>query len=100
GRVIYTREEDNLRLFTRIPRGSTLWKERYKRRTSSERFNKRLKKDYLLEKRGKIRSSRAWNFRVFADAMCLHIDAMVKHLKLDVKALILQWESEVKHVAA
>lgn len=100
GRVIYTREEDNLRFFTRIPRDSALWKERYKRRTASERFNKRLKEDYRLEKRGKIRSSRAWNFRVFVDAMCLHMDAMVKHLKLDIKGLILQWESEVKQIAA
>lgn len=28
------------------------------------------------EKRGKIRSFRAWSFRVFVEAMCLHIDAM------------------------
>ena len=86
---------DNLRFFTRIPRGTELWRARYKRRTAAERFNKRLKEDYLLEKRGKIRSSRAWSFRVFADAMCLHIDAMVKHLNLDMRSLILQWQSKV-----
>jgi hypothetical protein len=95
GRVVYTRELDNLRYFTRIPRGSDLWSVRYKRRTAAERFIKRLKEDYLLEKRGKIRSSRAWSFRVFADAMCLHIDAMLKHLNLDIRSLILRWESEV-----
>jgi hypothetical protein len=95
GRVVYTQESDNLRFFTRIPRGSVLWRARYKRRTAAERFNKRLKEDYLLEKRGKIRSSRAWSFRVFADAMCLHIDAMLKHFKVDLRPLILQWAGEV-----
>lgn len=95
GRVFYTRERDNLRYFTRIPRGSALWKARYKRRTAAERFIKRLKEDYLLEKRGSLRSSRAWSFRVFADAMCLHIDAMVKYLSLDMSSLILLWKSQV-----
>jgi hypothetical protein len=27
--------------------------------------------------------------------MCLHIDAMVKHLNLDMHSLILKWEGEV-----
>lgn len=100
GRVFYTYEQDNLRYFTRIPRGTDLWKSRYKRRTTAERLNKRLKEDYLLERRGKIRSSRAWNLRVFFSAMCLHIDAWIKYESIDFRQQILQWELEVKKTAA
>lgn len=100
GRVFYTREQDNLRFFTRIPRGSTLFKARYRRRTSSERGFKRLKEDYLLERKTKTRTSNNWYFRAFSTAMCLHIDAWVKYLKIDLRDLILAWQSEVDPTAA
>ena len=100
GRVFYTREQDNLRYFTRVPRGSHLFKERFARRTTVERFFKRLKEDYLLERKSKTRSSRNWYFRVFADAMCVHVDAWVKHFKVEMRPLILQWEVEVNSRAA
>lgn len=100
GRVIYTREQDNLRFFTRIPRGSALFKEHYRRRTSSERCFKRLKEDYLLERKTKTRTSANWYFRAFSTAMCLHIDAWVKHLKLDMRDLILAWQAEIDSTAA
>ncbi len=58
-RVFYTYEKDNLRFFTRIPRNSQQWKSLYKRRTTVERYFKRLKEDYHLETKGRIRSSRA-----------------------------------------
>ena len=100
GRVFYTREQDNLRFFTRIPRGSTLFKARYRRRTSSERGFKRLKEDYLLERKTKTRTSNNWYFRAFSTAMCLHIDAWVKYLKIDLRDLILAWQSEVAPTVA
>lgn len=92
GRVFYTYEKDNLRFFTRIPRGSTLWKQRYKRRTAAERFNKRLKVDYAVNTVASPRSSRDWAFRVFSSAMCIHIDAWVAQAKLDARRLLLCWQ--------
>lgn len=100
GRVFYTRQQDNLRYFTRIPRGTHQWYEHYKHRTTVERYFKRLKEDYLLERKSKIRSSMAWYFRVFIDSMCLHIDAWVAHQHLDIRPLILQWDSNVNSQAA
>ena len=100
GRVFYTREQDNLRLFTRIPRNTPQWKARYKRRTTAERCFKRLKEDYSLETRGKIRSSRAWYVRTFLASMCLHVDAWVKHQQIDMRPLIRQWFDNSKAQAA
>ena len=100
GRVFYTKESDNLRLFTRIPRGTRLFKVRYKRRTTVERFFKRIKEDYLLERKTKTRSSRNWYFRAFTTAMCTHVDAWIKHFHIDMTPLILQWEAEVIAKAA
>jgi len=99
GRVFYTREKDNLRFFTRIPRGSNLFKLRFRRRTTVERFFKRIKEDYLFERKTKTRSSRNWYFRAFTTAMCTHIDAWIKHFKIDMTPLILQWESELITIA-
>jgi hypothetical protein len=100
GRVFYTREQDNLRYFTRIPRGTPQWGEHYKRRTTVERYFKRLKEDYLLERKSKIRSSMAWYFRAFIDSMCLHIDAWVAHQNLDMRPMILQWDRSIVSKAA
>jgi hypothetical protein len=50
------------------------WKLEYNARTSSERNNKRGKKDYKLED-GNHRSSREWYCRLFCIMMCQHLDA-------------------------
>lgn len=100
GRVVYTYEKDNLRLFTRIPRGSVLWRVRYKRRTAAERFNKRLKIDYSVDSIAPARNSRDWTFRVFTTAMCLHIDAWVAQAKVDARKLLLSWQYDLDAVAA
>ncbi len=100
GRVFYTYEQDNLRFFTRIPRNSEQWRDAYKRRTTVERYFKRLKEDYHLESRGKIRSSRAWFIRTFLASMCLHVDAWVRHQELDMTNLITQWANNSKSLAA
>jgi len=89
-----------IRFFTRILRGTDFFKLRFNRRTTVERFFKRLREDYLLETKTKTRSSRNWYFRTFASSMCLHIDAWLKHLKIDMRPLILQWAAELNPTAA
>jgi hypothetical protein len=58
GRTVYVSPNQDLRFFTRIPRGSQEWKSLMRARTASERVNKRILNDYGLEKhqaRGKKR---------------------------------------------
>ncbi|MDI6704626.1 MAG: transposase, partial [bacterium] len=74
GRTIYTHPHWDYRVFTRIPRSSKLWKEKMKRRSSSERCNKRMKVDYELEN-AKVRSTKQWFVRTALIAMCQHMDA-------------------------
>lgn len=74
GRTYHTFKKDNLRLFTKTPRGSEKWTLTYKRRTSVERSNKREKIDYSLES-GRHRSTKMWYIRVYGIMMCQHIDA-------------------------
>jgi len=49
GRVVYTKPALDLRLFSRIPRGSDLWKSKMEERTAYERINSRIMLDYELE---------------------------------------------------
>lgn len=74
GRVVYTRIDDDPRIFTIPARGSKEWKEEYKKRTSVERSNKREKEDYKLED-GKHRSTKMWYCRLYAIMMLQHLDA-------------------------
>ena len=74
GRVVHVATKDNPRLFTIPPRESVEWKEEYKKRTSSERCNKREKEDYHLES-GKHRSTKMWYCRLYCIMMCQHLDA-------------------------
>lgn len=74
GRVVHVATKDNPRIFTIPPRESKEWKEEYKKRTSSERCNKRIKEDFLLED-GSHRSSKMWYCRLYCILMCLHLDA-------------------------
>ena len=74
GRVIHVAMNDNPRLFNNPPRSSNEWKEEYKKRTSSERCNKREKIDFKLED-GRHRSTKMWYCRLFAIMMCQHLDA-------------------------
>ena len=99
GRVVYTYEKDNLRFFTRTPRGSALWKEKFKARTASERSFKRKKIDYCLEAT-RARSTRMWFFRCIVLAMCQHVDAWVAHEKTDFRVVIQEWIKEGEVTAA
>lgn len=74
GRVVYTRIDDDPRIFTIPARESKQWKEEYKARTSVERSNKREKEDYKLED-GKHRSSKMWYCRLYCTMMLQHLDA-------------------------
>ncbi|MDD2234741.1 MAG: hypothetical protein PHV03_07515 [Desulfitobacteriaceae bacterium] len=65
------------------------WKLIYKRRTSSERTNKRQKIDYKL-KSGRHRSTKMWYIRIYGIMMCQHIDAWYSHQKEELL--------ELKHV--
>ena len=94
GRVFYTYEADNIRVFSRVPRQSPAWKAVYKGRTGVERTIKRAKCDYHLEQK-KRRSTRDWFLEGLLTASCLHMDAWIQHVSLDVEALFLQWAGDL-----
>jgi hypothetical protein len=95
GRTFYTYQQDNLRLFTKTPRHSQLWKTIYKRKTASERSNKRKKIDYQLE-HDRVRSDYQWMIRYALAAMCQHIDAWYDIAKEQFTKLGLSWEKQNK----
>ncbi|MBU0531858.1 hypothetical protein KKB18_05935 [bacterium] len=92
GRVIYTKPSWDFRLFTRIPRGSPLWKTILAKRTSSERSFKRKKIDYKLEN-ARVRSRSYWFIRSMLTAMCQHVDAWYSEFDsvIQIKKLIYSW---------
>jgi len=76
GRTVYTKPDWDLRLFTRIPRGSFNWKSTFKQRTAAERVNNRILTHYNLKNthsRGKKRIS----FFATLNAVNLHLDAWI-----------------------
>lgn len=74
GCSVYLFHKDNPRYFNIPARTSSLWKQNYNKRTSSERCNKRIKIDFKLED-GKYRSSKMWYFRLYCIMMCQHLNA-------------------------
>jgi hypothetical protein len=78
GRTIYTYPQTNYRLFTRLPRGSLLWKLHADRRSCAERSVKRKKLDCGLD-HTRIAGRERWFFRVILAAMCQHLDAWSTH---------------------
>jgi len=79
GRVIYTKPDWDLRLFTKIPRGSDAWKELMKTRTSIERINDRILIDYGIED-AKTRGKKRISFAVTIAAVNIHLDIQLKLL--------------------
>jgi len=79
GRVIYTKPDWDLRLLTRIPRGSVQWKSVMKERTAAERVNDRILKDYGIEN-GSSRGKKRISFMTTLAAVNIHLDAQVKLL--------------------
>jgi hypothetical protein len=87
GRTIYLKPEDDLRLFTPVPRHSNVWRSKFKTRTSVERSHKRILVDYDIEA-GKCRSSRQRFARAVFAAINVHLDAWIKHLNFNIIELI------------
>lgn len=82
GRVIYTKPDWDIRLFTPVPRGTSEWKEIYKIRTCSERINNRILNDYGLHDMG-IHSKKRYSFFTMMIGINIHLDARVKKAHLD-----------------
>ena len=80
GRTVYTKPEWDLRIFCRIPRGTTLWKELMNERTAAERVNDRILNDFNVG-RSTRRGKRRIAFFTLLAAVNIHLDAQVKVLK-------------------
>lgn len=90
GKTVYTKCSDDLRLFTRTPRKTALWKHKYKRRSGSERSFKRKLYDYNIE-HTRVRGRKNLAARYFFAAFCQHLDAWFAHSSLDLFALLDSW---------
>ncbi|SDG56134.1 Transposase DDE domain-containing protein [Desulfosporosinus hippei DSM 8344] len=80
GRVIYTKPNWDLRLFTPTPRDSKAWKGIYTRRTTVERTFKRILVDHKIEN-ARCRSKKRWFWQATLAAVNQHLDAQVAILK-------------------
>jgi hypothetical protein len=80
GRVVYTKPKWDLRLFTRIPRGSDAFKKKMKERTAAERVNNRILHHYGLED-SKTRGKKRISFFATVAAFNIHLDAQLSKLK-------------------
>ena len=82
GRVIYTKPSWDLRLFTKIPRGSQKWKLKMKERTAAERVNNRILNNYGIEN-SKTRGKKRISFFTTIAGFNIHLDAQLAKLKAD-----------------
>jgi len=80
GRVVYTKPEWDLRLFTNIPRGSDGFKAKMKERTAAERVNNRILNHYGLEN-SKMRGKKRISFLATIAGFNVHLDAQLAKLK-------------------
>ena len=80
GRVAYTKPEWDLRLFTRIPRGSDGFKSVMNQRTAAERVNNRILHHYGLEN-SKVRGKKRISFFAAIAGFNIHLDAQISVLK-------------------
>jgi len=91
GFTCYTKPEWDQRIFTKIARGSDLWKQLYKKRSASERVNKRYN-DFALDIT-RVRDNCYWYHLAHLTAINIHLDAWVKQeireTGLDKKGLLL-----------
>jgi hypothetical protein len=80
GRVVYTKPDWDLRLFTKIPRGSDRFKQLMKERTAAERVNNRILHHYGLEN-SKMRGKKRISFLATLAGFNIHLDAQLAALK-------------------
>ena len=83
GRVIYTKPDWDIRLFTPVPRGTKEWKEVYKTRTCSERVNNRILNDYGLHTM-RIHGKKRYSFFTMMIGINIHLDARLKKASMSV----------------
>ena len=79
GRVVYTKSEDDPRLYPTIARQSKTWQTRYNERTSVERLNKTVMVDDGLEK-SNIRSKTQIYWHLFASFVLIHLKAQIEFM--------------------
>lgn len=82
GRVIYTKPDWDIRLFTPVPRGTTTFKNIYKTRTAAERINNRILNDYNLQ-HIRIRTKKRFAFFTMMASINIHLDARIKVANLN-----------------
>ena len=80
GRVVYTKPDWDLRLFTKIPRGSDRFRLKMKERTAAERVNNRILHHYGLE-RSRVRGKKRISFFATIAAFNIHLDAQLAKMK-------------------
>ncbi len=83
GRTVYTKPDWDLRLFTRIPRGSARWKTIFNERTATERINNRILNHYGVEA-SHVRGKKRISFLTAIAGINIHLDARLaklNHLK-------------------
>jgi hypothetical protein len=83
GRVIYTKPDWDIRLFTPVPRGTKAWKEIYKTRTCSERVNNRILNHYGLHAM-RIHGKKRYSFFTMMIGINIHLDARIKKANLNI----------------
>lgn len=79
GRVIKTKSEWDIRLYTDVPRGTEAYKKIYNQRTATERINNRILNDYGLH-RLMIHRKEHYSFLTAMIGICIHLDARYKQL--------------------
>jgi len=82
GRTVYTKPDWDLRLFSKIPRGSHPWKLKMNERSAAERVNNRILNHYGV-KNSKTRGKKRISFITTLAAFNIHLDAQLAKLKAD-----------------
>lgn len=77
GRVVKTRPEWDIRLYTDVPRGTDAYKKIYNQRSATERINNRILNDYGLH-RMFIHTKEHYSFMTTMIGICIHLDARYK----------------------
>lgn len=95
GRCFYTKPSWDLRLFTKVPRGSDEWKEEMKSRSCAERVNKRILNDYGLEL-SRTRGKKRIFWWSLVHSVNIHLDARLKVSGFNFIDLL---ESQLVHAA-
>lgn len=79
GRVVKTKPEWDIRLYTDVPRGTDSYKKIYNQRTATERINNRILNDYGLH-RMMIHGKKHYSFFTTMIGICIYLDARYKQL--------------------